>query len=150
MKRQELRVGMRVRLSGQEYLIEQRLPDGQVRLKHVPGGTLSTRAEHEIAKAMSRDNGEVLGISHESDKARYGGRVADLRKRTNLITINPSRRLDRPQIDHTKLDLVVIDKKANSPIGRPWLDLHICDFTGRILAFKTVHGSLSNQKRRSV
>lgn len=145
MKRQELRIGMRVRLSDQEYLIEQRLPDGQVLLKPVPGGTLSTRSEHEIAKAMSRANVEVLGSPRESDKARYGRRVADLRKRTNEAAITPSRRLDRTQIDHTRLDLVVIDTKMSVPIDHPWLEIYICPFTRMILAFKAIHRSLANQ-----
>lgn len=131
MKRQQLRVGMRLRLSGQEYLIEQRLPDGQVLFKHIASGNLSARPEHEIAKAMSRDDGEV---AYEMDEARYGGRVADLRKRAN-----------RPQIDHTKLDLVLIDEKTSLPISHPWLEIHVCAFTRRILAFKAVHGSPANQ-----
>jgi hypothetical protein len=29
--------------------------------------------------------------------------------------------LERVEIDHTKLDLFVVDQKTNLPIGRPWL-----------------------------
>lgn len=136
MKRQNLRVGMRVRLSGQECLIEQRLPDGQVLLKHLASGTLSARSEQEIATAISYDDGEVFGSPYERDEARYGRRVADVRHRVNESDVSPTRRLDRPQIDHTKLDLVVIDEKTSVPISRPWLEIHICAFTRRILALK--------------
>jgi hypothetical protein len=145
MKRQQLRIGMRVTLLGQEYVIEQRLRDGQVLLKHLASGTLSARSEKQVAKAMSRGEGEVLSSPYERDETRYGRRVADIRAGVNESGVSRARHLDSPQIDHTKLDLVVIDEKTSVPIIQPWLEIHTCAFTRRILAFKAVHGSPDNQ-----
>jgi putative transposase len=33
--------------------------------------------------------------------------------------------LDIVQIDHTKLDIIVVDREQRLPIGRPWITLAI-------------------------
>lgn len=144
MKRQELRVGMRVKLLDQEYSNEQRLLGRKLVLKHVASGTLSTKSEHQMVKAMSRGDAEVLS-EYEEDEDRYGRRLADLRHGINEPGVSATRPFERVQIDDTKSDLFVTQEKTN-PIGRPWLVINICTFTKIILGLrlsssKPIHGS---------
>jgi putative transposase len=41
--------------------------------------------------------------------------------------------LERAEIDHTQLDLMVLDDKSGLPLGRPWLTVCVDDFTRCIL-----------------
>lgn len=43
--------------------------------------------------------------------------------------------LEQVQIDHTRLDLIVVDSVSNTEIGRPWLTLVIDVYSRAILAF---------------
>src|SRR5690606_26210012 len=45
-------------------------------------------------------------------------------------TANP---LERAEIDHTLLDLMVIDDKSGLPLGRPWITACIDDYTRCLL-----------------
>ena len=47
----------------------------------------------------------------------------------------PSRILERVEIDHTPLDLILLDDELSIPIGRPYLTLLIDVFSGCILGF---------------
>lgn len=58
---------------------------------------------------------------YELTEARYGKRIAHYKFRTIKHVIKPSRPLGRVEIDHTKLDLIVIDPVTRLPFGRPWL-----------------------------
>lgn len=141
---------MPIKFAGQEYSIEQRVPDSQLQLKHIASGTLSMKSEHEIVRPMSSAEGEMLASTYKKDEARYGKRVTDLGQRANETALSTTRPLARVQIDVTKLDLFVADEKTNLLIGRPWLVINICALTKMIIGFylsssKTVHGSLTNQ-----
>lgn len=46
-----------------------------------------------------------------------------------------TRPLERVEIDHTKLDLIVVDEETRIPIGRPWLTLAIDKATRMICGF---------------
>jgi|ERR1044072_26639 putative transposase len=84
--------------------------------------------------------------SYQRDKARYGKRVADFRQNINN-RVRSTRLLERVEIDHTKLDLVIVDEKAKQPIGRPWLTLDICPFTKLVVGF---HLSPTNEQGAEV
>jgi putative transposase len=62
---------------------------------------------------------------YEVAKARYGKRYADFKFRPKKEGPRPTRPLQRVEIDHTKLDLLVVDMERRMPIGRPWLTLAI-------------------------
>jgi putative transposase len=47
----------------------------------------------------------------------------------------PTRILQRVEIDHTPLDLIVVDDKLHIPLGRPYLTLIIDVYSGCILGF---------------
>ena len=62
---------------------------------------------------------------YEVAKARYGQRCADLKFKPKKEGARPTRPLQRVEVDHTKLDLLVVDQERRMPIGRPWLTLAI-------------------------
>lgn len=69
----------------------------------------------------------------DRDAARYG-RTAALRKyRSKLKHIVTKKPLETAEIDHTRLDLFVIDDDSHIPLGRPWLTICIDNHTRCIL-----------------
>lgn len=46
-----------------------------------------------------------------------------------------SRALEWVQIDHTVVDIIIVDEVTRKPIGRPWISLAICIHTRVILGF---------------
>lgn len=58
---------------------------------------------------------------YEVMKKRYGKRIADAKFKALKQGVAVERPLERVEIDHTKLDLFVIDTDRGMPIGRPWL-----------------------------
>lgn len=51
-----------------------------------------------------------------------------------ISTLRPAHRMDLLQIDHTPVDVIVVDQEKRLPIGRPWLTLAIAVKTRMILA----------------
>ena len=45
------------------------------------------------------------------------------------------RPLDLVQIDHTKLDIIVVDDEQRLPIGRPWITLAIDVYSRMVTGF---------------
>lgn len=69
------------------------------------------------------------------DEARLGKRVANLKYRSVTGTVEVRRILERVEIDHTPLDLILIDEVSQVPLGRPWLTLAIDRFSRAVLGF---------------
>jgi putative transposase len=46
-----------------------------------------------------------------------------------------SRPLEIVQIDHTKVDIVVVDEQTREPIGRPWITLAMYLFSRMVTGF---------------
>ncbi|UCV07004.1 Mu transposase C-terminal domain-containing protein [Dechloromonas denitrificans] len=67
--------------------------------------------------------------------ARYGKRAADIYFRSVKKTPGTSLPLERVEIDHTRLDVFVVDEETMLPLGRPWLTLCIDVHTRSILGF---------------
>ncbi len=74
-------------------------------------------------------------VRYEVTKGRYGKRVADRMFGAFGSGINPSRPLERVEIDSTRLDLMVVDEETGMPIGRPTFTVAIDDYTKMILGF---------------
>lgn len=72
---------------------------------------------------------------YEVIKARWGKRIADIKCGVYKRGPQATRPLERVEIDHTKLDLFVIDPVTKMPIGRPTLTLAIDRYTRMILGF---------------
>lgn len=98
-------------------------------------------------KNRFRDSDDQLPIPHKSslynvinkldeyekDTARYGKRFADQKHRCNKQGPRPTRPLERVEIDHTTLDLFVVDEETKLPVGRPILTVAIDRFSRMIL-----------------
>lgn len=65
--------------------------------------------------------------------ARYGHTAATTKFRAKLRNESAERPLDWAEIDHTRLDLFVIDPTSGMPLGRPWMTICIDVYTRCIL-----------------
>lgn len=72
---------------------------------------------------------------YEQALARFGKSIADQWFSYCASHEPPTRILQRVEIDHTPLDLIVIDDKLNIPLGRPYLTLIMDVYSGCILGF---------------
>lgn len=94
-----------------------------------------------------RDSGNQLPVPHknsvyqivskldpyEKDRARYGKRYAEQKHHCNNQAPQPTRPLERTEIDHTKLDLFVVDDDTRMPLGRPTLTTLLDKFSRAVL-----------------
>lgn len=93
------------------------------------GDKLPTPSERSIYDIVNQlDEYEVI-------KARRGKRIADLQCGMYKRGPQPTRPLERVEIDHTRLDLFVIDPVTKMPIGRPTLTIAIDKYTRMVLGF---------------
>ena len=67
--------------------------------------------------------------------ARYGHPAAMVKFRSVLGSALATAPLQRVELDHTRLDVIVLDDKTLLPLGRPWLALAIDAFSRCILGF---------------
>jgi len=76
--------------------------------------------------------------------ARHGKFKADQWFAYCSSHISPTRILERVEIDHTPLDLILLDDELLIPIGRPYLTLLIDVFSGCIMGFHLSYKCPSN------
>lgn len=69
------------------------------------------------------------------DAARYGKAYARNKWRYSLSGICASRPLERVEIDHTLLDLVVVHDQTGMPLGRPTITVVVDAYSGYVLGF---------------
>lgn len=78
--------------------------------------------------------------AYEKHTARYGRQSALVKFRAVLNEISAEKILDRVEIDHTRLDLFVVDDDSMLPLGRPWLtacvDVHSRSVLGIYIGFE--------------
>jgi putative transposase len=67
--------------------------------------------------------------------ARYGRQAAERHYRTVLGKTVANAPLERVEIDHTRIDVFVVDEDTCLPLGRPWLTLCVDVRTRVILGF---------------
>lgn len=69
-------------------------------------------------------------------RAKHGAAVADKRFRlAGGIGVRTARILERVEIDHTPLDLFVVDEATGLPLGRPWLTVVLDHHSRMILGY---------------
>ena len=68
-------------------------------------------------------------------EGREGVAAAKMKYRSVTDTVDVSHILERVEIDHTPLDLIVIDELTSLSLGRPWLTLAIDRYSRAILGF---------------
>jgi len=123
---------------GEEYLNTQRLSVQAV----------YDKLEARIAeKNQFRDTDDQLPVPHrnsiynivskldeyDKDRARYGNRYADQKHLCNGQAPQPTRPLERTEIDHIKLDLFIVDEETRMPLGRPTLTTLLDKFSREVL-----------------
>ncbi|MGO3669843.1 MAG: hypothetical protein ACTJFQ_16425, partial [Vreelandella alkaliphila] len=69
------------------------------------------------------------------DLKRYGKRYADKKYRLINSFKKSTRVMERVEIDHTALDLILLDDTLNIPIGRPFITVLIDTFSKCIVGF---------------
>lgn len=72
--------------------------------------------------------------AYERDRVRKGAAYAAHKWRHSTGGVYATRPLERVEMDHTTLDLYVVDDKRLMPLGRPTLTMIIDSFTNYILA----------------
>lgn len=104
--------------------------------------TLATIAENrllpkgmELAMPTRRMVERVINQIPAFDRhsARYGRTAATKAFRSVLGHRVTAQALERAEIDHTPLDMFVVDDSTGLPLGRPWLTVCIDDFTRCVL-----------------
>ncbi|MCG8996079.1 transposase family protein [Laribacter hongkongensis] len=94
-----------------------------------PAELLPLPSYHTVRRA-------VLAISqYEKSCARNGKEYADNEFRTSLTAPKSKYILEQVEIDHTPLDLFVVDDNTWLPLGRPWLTLAIDHYSRMVLGF---------------
>lgn len=69
------------------------------------------------------------------DKSRDGAEAARVKYRAALGNVKIGSVLERIEIDHTPLDLIVIDTLTMLPLGRPWLTMAIDHHSRMVMGF---------------
>lgn len=72
---------------------------------------------------------------YEVDKARYGKKFADHKYQVSEPWERPTQVLQRAEIDHTRLDLFVIDEESGMVYGRPTLTIALDGYSRAILGY---------------
>jgi putative transposase len=71
-----------------------------------------------------------------SSRKRAGAKAANDRFRpTRVLSTTDLLPLERVQIDHTLVDVIMVDEGDRLPIGRPWLTLAIDVASRAVLGF---------------
>ncbi len=109
--------------------------------RRVPEDALPNVTHRMLRRAISRiDRYAVL-------KSRYGERYAQ--EATRIYGKGPActRPLERVEVDHTPLDILVIDSSTGLLLGRPWITLMIDAYSRMIVG---IHISFRHPSVRSV
>jgi len=72
---------------------------------------------------------------YERDESRYGAAYARHKWRFSLRGIGAERPLQRYEIDHTVLDIVVLSDTTGMPLGRPVITIAVDAYSGYVTGF---------------
>ncbi len=124
----------------QTYLNAQKVPGKEVvdrvnRRIHLHNSTLPPEKRVK-AVAKSTIYTWVRQLRQDiSDSSRLGAEVTRKKYRTVMGGLKVNGVLERVEIDHTPLDLIVIDKTTMLPLGRAWLTLALDKFSRVVVGF---------------
>lgn len=82
---------------------------------------------------------------YQVDCARLGKRVADLNSRVAVTEMQVMHILDRWEIDHTPLDVLVVDPETGAVIGRPYMTIVLDRASRMVMAFLIHLGAPSTE-----
>jgi len=97
------------------------------RLRHTP---LKYPRRAQFYRMLSRQN------KYEEMKRREGKKRADMFFRTSKKGPDVYSILERVEVDHTPMDVFVIDEKTNEVLGRPFLTLLLDYYSRMVLGFE--------------
>jgi len=100
-------------------------------LANLPGPAAEPYEVSESTVRRALDEIDPFAI----DCARYGKVYARNKWRYSLAGVSATRPLERVEIDHTLLDLVVVHDKTGMPLGRPTITVVVDAFSGYVLGF---------------
>lgn len=93
----------------------------------------SERLKAPSYKALKRKVSEIE--PYACCRARYGQRVAAIKFRVAGAGVQTARPLARAAMDHSRMDIFVVDEVSRLPLGRPWLTIIIDEHTRYILGY---------------
>jgi len=122
------------------YLSNQKLPKLKVVeevYRRIDGVNNSLSQEEAIKKPARATIYRWLDNLQQDlvDKSREGAEVARVKYRAALGNVKIGSVLERIEIDHTPLDLIVIDSLTKLPLGRPWLTMAIDHHSRMVVGF---------------
>lgn len=122
------------------YLTSQKLPKTAVfeAVRKKVGLLNANRGPEEQIRAPSRTT-VFEWIDHLRqdivDACRLGAEAGRVKYRMVTGTLKVDHILERIEIDHTPLDIIVIDKNTMIPLGRPWMSLAIDRYSRMVMGF---------------
>jgi putative transposase len=84
---------------------------------------------------LVRSRVRMLWSAFDLYAAKHGRAAAQLKFRAVGSGYLASKPLERASMDHTRMDLFVIDEETHLPLGRPWLTVIIDDCTRMVLGY---------------
>jgi putative transposase len=120
------------------YLNAQKLPITEVVRKIQQRIVLLNMHREEKIKQISKSTiyNWVANLRNDiSDSSRLGADVARNKYRSVMGGLKVHQVLERIEIDHTPLDLIVIDKTTMLPLGRAWLTLALDKHSRIVVGF---------------
>ena len=72
---------------------------------------------------------------YDVHRARYGQRAADIKFRAAGRGVPALQPLARAAMDHSRMDVFVVDERTGLPLGRPWLTLIIDEHSRYVLGY---------------
>jgi putative transposase len=126
-----------------ESLMEAAIAKYYMQLRGVSARATYIKLQEEI-KAKQRLQNSIIEVPSERtllrrineidpyvrDFKRFGGEIARNNWRFSLKGDQSTRVLERAEIDHTWLDIWVLDPRTGVPIGRPWITVVLDRFSG--------------------
>ena len=91
--------------------------------------------EHTIPSYQTFLNRLAKVTPYAKRKGQYGQHKADIEFNPVGTGVVTSRVMERISVDHTRLDLFVIDSESGLPLGRPWLTLAVDEYSRSIVGF---------------
>lgn len=89
--------------------------------------------------------------AYDRDRVRIGSAAANAKWRHATGGVYATRPLERVEMDHTELDIYVIDERRGIPLGRPVITVLIDAFSGYILSiYLSFEGETLSRMSRSI
>lgn len=101
----------------------------EINLGKSPENQIPVLSRSVIYKWINELHGDIV------DGARLGANAARMKYRVVMGGLKVTHVLERIEVDHTPIDLLVIDTYTMLPLGRPWLTLAIDKYSRMIVGF---------------